>query len=188
MYPADGAFTPTTTVDFTYNVSYNGVMESCVLIIDGTDVAIDNVIPLNTQLNFTYGLPGEGSYTWNVRCNSTEGVTSEGDGIFLAGVPRTLGVDTNMPVVELISPVDNSVSNGSTVYFTYNASDNNVVENCTLIVDGAPIETRGSIVNTVPQSVERVGSLRLSRITACTHGTRTVSTAREIWRPASNGM
>jgi hypothetical protein len=154
--PANNTYSSNPLQNFTYNVTYSGNVTSCALLIDGAEAASDSNVTLGATASFPYTFGGDGSHTWNVHCIGFDSRTGEGDGVALAGTPRNITIDSVNPTVSLLLPGNTSVINQSTVTFIYNASDDTAIANCTLVVDGADIETRSTIANGANQSVSYI--------------------------------
>ena len=61
--------------------------------------------------------------------------------------------DNTPPAVSLISPANNSANTASaTISLTYNVSDLNGINNCTLFVDGSRVQTSTSVTKNIPQT------------------------------------
>jgi len=89
-------------------------------------------------INWT-SLP-DGTYTYNVTVidiAENSNITST----------RTLTLDTTNPVITLISPADSTSSTTSAYNFTFNATDDQTIANCSLILDGSIINTLTSVNN-----------------------------------------
>ncbi len=75
-----------------------------------------------------------GALEYEVRCNSTtfEALNASGQ--------ATVGLDTSFPSVSLVAPANGTeINSSSLVRFTFNATDNSVLRNCSLLVDGATL-------------------------------------------------
>jgi len=64
-------------------------------------------------------------------------------------------LDTNAPVVNLITPADNYSINETPVIFEYNVSDESNISSCSLIIDGSVVESDFSITKDILQNFSR---------------------------------
>ncbi|MEK6886177.1 MAG: hypothetical protein AABX17_04385, partial [Nanoarchaeota archaeon] len=82
---------------------------------------------------FNYTLPVEIGYFWNCRGSNNNSVYSFSASNF------SITLDIIKPTINLTSPADgySETSSSATIIFSYNATDNNNVSNCSLIVNGA---------------------------------------------------
>jgi len=81
---------------------------------------------------------------WNRTLTSTEITQLYNNGTGISYIPP---ISDNPPTVTLISPANDSTFAYPTVTFTANATDDNVVQNVSLLIDGAIDQTNTSNVN-----------------------------------------
>ncbi len=61
-------------------------------------------------------------------------------------------LDTTTPTPNLVHPANNTASSSNSITFTYNVSEQNSVENCSLILNGAINQTNTSIIKDTNQT------------------------------------
>ena len=90
----------------------------------------------STPYNFTLSGLMDDTYYWNVSCTDLAGNSN-----ILAGMQFNVSVK---PLILLVSPPNASWSNSSQITFYFNASDNDGISNCTLIINGEANATKTS--------------------------------------------
>ena len=129
--------TTTNIIDFTYNFIEDSTIATCTLVInDAINMTDTAMINGTAGQNFTTYLP-DGEYLWSVNC--TDASNNIGNVETRNVIVR---LDVNPPVVNLERPEDNTTwTTSSTVSFNYNVSEENVLRNCTLIIDDSIVAT-----------------------------------------------
>ncbi|HDK42557.1 MAG TPA: hypothetical protein ENG87_04205, partial [Candidatus Pacearchaeota archaeon] len=91
----------------------------------------------------------EGSFIWNVYVCDNAATPNCG----FASANYSLTVDRTVPTLSLVAPSNNTGETSSnTITFTYNVSDTNAVDNCSLILNGAINLTNTSITKDTNQT------------------------------------
>ncbi|MFC1753981.1 Ig-like domain-containing protein, partial [Thermoproteota archaeon] len=146
--PSDSIFTtvdqPTFNFEFTDTLSENA---SCTLWIDGVGLDMNASTPnaTNTTLVANTSL-SEGLHSWTVNCTDLSG--NEG-----TAVPRTITVDTNAPVVNLISPdADNLTTGSPTMIFNFTDALSSTAS-CSLLINGTEYGTNAATANASSTSI-----------------------------------
>jgi len=97
------------------------------------------------KINRTFSTAGD--YSWNSTCSKGGYLSSVGSGVV------SITPDTTSPTVSLISPANNTYENTTnTIIFTYNVTDANTVDNCSLILNGVLNLTNTSITKDISQT------------------------------------
>ncbi|MGB9708023.1 MAG: putative S-layer protein [Candidatus Pacearchaeota archaeon] len=139
--PANNAWTPSLAPVFNFRaISDSDATFSCNLVVNGSVVATNNSVANNTNTNISPMLPlQQGQYKWNITCADSLGSrTSE---------TRTLYIDSEAPVVTLISPADGYNSSSTKTDFQFKVTDNlDSSLECTLYIDGDDEES-GNVNN-----------------------------------------
>lgn len=100
IFPPDNYWNSTGNITFLFNASDNYMLFNCSLIINGQfNQSKDFSQLVNGTNNFTLSEMKSGEYSWEVNCSDEANLSTK------AG-PQTLYIDTSIPSVELISPVD----------------------------------------------------------------------------------
>ncbi|MCL6500911.1 MAG: putative S-layer protein [Candidatus Pacearchaeota archaeon] len=142
--PANGAWINDISPVFTFSArSTIDPVFVCSLNIDGGIVATNTSVLNNTNTNISPPLPlSQGTHTWFISCVDSEGVP-------LNSITRTVYVDSENPVVELIGPVDGFETQEREVDFKFKVTDNlDTQMECTLYLDGDDVKTSGVNNNT----------------------------------------
>lgn len=129
IYPDDGANFITNNISLNFTVTDNlDTSLTCNLTIDGI-VNKSNFEVNSSQMSSTVvtGLR-EGTHYWNVTCwdNATNTNTSE---------TRSFNIFIP-PIVKLVSPPNNTITNNAYRVFVFNVSDDTGITNCSLLLNG----------------------------------------------------
>jgi len=139
-YPADNASLSIFNIPFMFNATDNLAPNmTCNLTLDGV-VNVTN-FPANSSRNTTRTVNSiaDGTHYWNVTCDDLAGNRN---------TSATYNFTTVAPpVVNLTYPGDNAFVNSSNINLTYNVSENNVVANCSLYINGLFNQTNATPVN-----------------------------------------
>lgn len=148
LTPPNNTGVNTTAVVFTYNASDNYQLMGCSLYINGVFNQTNQTGLVNGTNNFTATL-AQGLYNWSVRCTDDANLnTSTGN--------FSVRVDLVYPNVTQISPPNATLVNGTSVTFTYNASDDNSVLACRIYVDDI-LSINSTPVSGVPKNESGTG-------------------------------
>jgi len=168
-------------VDGTYylNASANDTFgnenstETRTIVLDTTAPLIDIISPLNQSYNnatILINISSAGDNTWynwngtNITYTTPIIVTfSSGVNALFVYANDSVGnfaslsvnfiIDLDGPVISLISPINYStVTASSTIDFEYNVTDNSLIENCSLIINGNLDSTSFTILRNITQS------------------------------------
>ncbi len=124
LAPPNNYTTSNFTVQFDYNTfDANSSIYACKLIINGSVDQVDYSVDENTTQSFTKTFSASGTYTWDINCIDNSANFNEASSI---NGPRTLHIlhlDTEPPIVYLISPEDGNVWHNTIVSFDYNVFD-----------------------------------------------------------------
>lgn len=136
-YPEESANFTTSSLVLNFTATDNLASSlTCNLTLDGiinrSNFEVQNASQSSTNIS---GL-GEGTHYWNVTCwdNANNTNTSE---------TRSFNI-YNAPLVVLVAPANNNLSNNQTQVFYFNVSDETGIENCTLILDGLEYTTKNN--------------------------------------------
>lgn len=117
--PPAGYVSPTSKIEFWYNVTDDSPILLCRLIANGLSRATVADPERNIASSITGSLE-RGSYRWSVNCTDTSGNGGNSS-------RRTLDVnatlDADLPVVKLLAPANGSVRNFNLIKFFYNVTD-----------------------------------------------------------------
>lgn len=130
LYPPQPHSQSSNTIEFNWTVTDAMSPEmSCDLFIDGFMNVSGITVSNNTVASETVsGLSHRFPHTWDVDCYDLAGNAG-------ASETRDFNVTDTPPGVLLTNPPDNNWTNQNPVYFYYIPSDNNIVENCSLIIN-----------------------------------------------------
>jgi hypothetical protein len=119
------------TVTFNWTASdTSGQNMSCNLYVDGT-LNISNQNSLSGVLtNVTVGGFSVGTHNWYVNCTDLAGNRN-------GTSPRSFNITDISPTVTLLTPLTGTTLPDRTANLTFNASDNNGFQNCSLLLNGA---------------------------------------------------
>lgn len=124
------------TIEFRYTPSDNNELQNCTLILNGTEQEdIRNYRPENDEINvFNYTFYNSGDHKWCIRCYDSQNQDNLSETRIITILP-----DEN-PSVELILPPNNALYFvDENIPFKYRASDDKMLQNCTLMIDGQPV-------------------------------------------------
>ncbi len=133
--PENDTLSITGNIVLRYNVTdpETGIY-NCSLIINGTINQTNSTIEEGKSQNFTLSSLANGNYTWRINCTNNATFPITGNSTEWA---FTVGVDITPPVINLISPTNNTRSVSQNIFFYYNVSDRSSnVSNCSLIING----------------------------------------------------
>ncbi|RME53143.1 hypothetical protein D6783_02845, partial [Candidatus Woesearchaeota archaeon] len=147
--PLDGAVLGNAVVTFNYTPSDTNTLDACTLYgnFSGSwGPNVTNASPTKDVPNFLTSTLPNGVFVWNVYCND-----SAGNGAF-ASANYSLTVDLLPPVVDLVSPPNNSFENTTNIItFTANATDAfSNVTSCELVLDGVVKDMNSNVQDGVP--------------------------------------
>ncbi len=139
-YPANGAsFTNrSVTINFTIGDNLDPLLQ-CNLTFDGTVIRPLLNISNGSQYNTTLNNLAEGTHSWYVACWDGNNVVNQVNNLNISPT-WTFGVYIN-PLVTLVSPPNNTITNNQTIIFYYNVSDETGLENCSIFINGTLIAT-----------------------------------------------
>ncbi|MBI5046532.1 PQQ-binding-like beta-propeller repeat protein [Candidatus Micrarchaeota archaeon] len=140
--PANNTNTTNTTVYLTFNTTDNAASTmNCSLFVNDA-YNQSNASTVNaTSTTFTLSSLSQGRYNWLVQCADTVENTANSSS-------RNFTVDTTAPNVSLSSPVNNTNTTNTTVYLTFNETENLFpTVNCSLFFNGAYNQSNSSNLN-----------------------------------------
>ncbi|MBI2675776.1 MAG: PGF-pre-PGF domain-containing protein [Candidatus Aenigmarchaeota archaeon] len=106
-----------------------------------TQLNSTNVTGSSNSTAFAANL-SQGYYIWSCMASDNLSQTS------FAASNFSLAVDATPPAVNLVSPQNNSIWTANhTVYFIYNVTDNFLLSNCSLLINGTANSTSSNIAN-----------------------------------------
>jgi len=140
--PSDGAIITSTTLplNFTATDSHDSLLDCNVTANDGVIATL--TAANNTKTTVTHGF-SYGLHSWNVTCWDDLGNTATS----ATWTFNVTSLDTTAPNVTLLAPSGGAFLNSSTATFSYNATDDTSVENCTLFLDGTANQTDTSVAS-----------------------------------------
>ena len=134
---------------FQYNVTDDSSILFCILIINNTIYQTDFDIIKNITQNFTQWGLNYGNYTWNINCSDIHGNKNSS---LIRNITINYTQDYDLPVVNLISPLDNSTRNYWLVGFNYNTTDTSAgIDYCDLHMAGV-LDQGGTLGWTIQDS------------------------------------
>jgi len=136
LAPPNNYTTSNFTVQFDYNTfDANSSIYACKLIINGAVDQTDYSVDENTTQSFTKTFSSAGTYTWDINCIDNSANFNEASSI---NGPRTLNIisiDTEPPIIYLISPEDGNIWHNTNVVFDYNVFDKmSDINHCQLLL------------------------------------------------------
>lgn len=143
--PDNNEYTDSSSVDFNCsvedsvsnltNITFYLWNESGILIYNESE----NISGSSNTSVFNYTLEHERAYEWNCEAydNDSNSVSESSN--------YTITYDNTNPVVTLVSPADNADEDDGSITFSYNVTDNNTIDNCSLLIEGTMEENDGSI-------------------------------------------
>jgi hypothetical protein len=123
-----------------YNVTDATGIRNCSIYIDSRLNQTTLIYPA-TEYNFTIENLAEGSHTWNITCYDNATLANKGNSSIF-----TINVDVTPPNITLLFPENNNLSSNNTVIFNYNVTENYLIANCSLIINGSVAESNASFV------------------------------------------
>ncbi len=160
-----------------YNLSLNG-NDSDITTTPDTDVTINasfivgignltiyrNSTELNSGPSPLINISSYGVGVWNITVNSTETQN------YTAGSKSHLinAIDTTPPNITLIAPNNNTADSDAYINVTFNVSDNYVINNCSLLVNGSLEAVNSSITEETNQFFVDIGSGKYNFELICT--------------------
>ncbi|MEM4245015.1 MAG: DUF2341 domain-containing protein, partial [Candidatus Nanoarchaeia archaeon] len=127
--PTNNAYNDTTNmIDFTYNVSDDGALANCSLIINDEINMTDTTMTKDTAgQNFTLNL-NNGEYNWSINC--TDNSNNIG-----ASETRNITIDITPPDISFVDPTPQDAETINTSSVTINVSVSENVSECILVWD-----------------------------------------------------
>ncbi len=148
LSPTDGQALLNGSINFTCYVGDINNVTNVSLFINSTGAwhlnQTKNVNNNYTNITFNLNL-SDGNYVWN--CKATDLFNNTRSGITNFSINVSSGVDLVQPLVSLISPVNDSTSSVASNMFTYEVTDENGLDNCSLILNGNVSLTSISVIN-----------------------------------------
>ena len=127
--PNDNHLNSNGNLTLRYNVTDNSGINKCELLINGVLNQTNNSVTNNADNFFNITEFADGKYNWTVKCYDLSNTSN-------TPTNRSFNVDLNDPIVNLISPTNQTTSQSSTVNFTFNVTDTIDQElNCSLYID-----------------------------------------------------
>lgn len=132
--PYSGYISNSSLVSFKYNATDESAIAFC-------ELALNNTIR-QTGANITKGITQEfqtlvdfGNYAWYVNCTDVHGNENSSE---LRNIIVNATLDSDLPVVSLVAPLNNTVRDYWLVKFSYNVTDNTSnINYCSLNLQGA---------------------------------------------------
>ncbi|MGB9748525.1 MAG: CARDB domain-containing protein, partial [Candidatus Woesearchaeota archaeon] len=140
IYPGNEQTINETFVNFNFIASDNfAFIIRCNITIDNDVIESNISVQSGTSVNITVTNFEDGIHYWNVSCwDNVNNINYSETRWFNISVP---------PVINLISPGNNSWQNSENITFTYYVVDNTGVAECSLIINGQVNQTSTEIVN-----------------------------------------
>lgn len=139
IYPPSNSDYTVGFLNLSFNVTDNlDTNLSCDVVLDSNTIYSSLEILNLTEVNVSSGTLSGGTHFWNVTCMDESGRN---------GLSETWNftITDTLPIVNLVSPIDNYVSSGPITNFTYFADDNSGIDRCNLLIDGGIYQTNYSI-------------------------------------------
>jgi len=110
-------------INFTFNVTENSMnVVNCSLILDGSIIATDTSITLNTNQTISHSLTN-GTYNWTINCTDINGLEGSG-GLFNLNISNNPpDITINAPLNETLFPTQSNIS----LNYTLNDSENDTI-------------------------------------------------------------
>lgn len=144
--PATDLVTPINYENFTYqNINFTWIATqssqgilTCNLSIDGfvNQSGISSTSGENTTVNTTVS---DGTHNWSVTCKDSSDLIN-------TSTTRTFYVDTTNPTVTPNTPDNNYYTNLTSIDFGYTPLDANIINNCSLIINGVINQTNNTLI------------------------------------------
>jgi hypothetical protein len=136
---------------FFYNVTdvLSGVA-SCSLIFNGNVQQSDTTITEGVLQNFTETDLTDQQINWTIKCTDSSDNNNVGQGNETRNLTVTL--DNAVPVVNLVSPANNTQNVINNVTFIFNVSDTVSIANCSIFINGTLNQTNTTIVKDTRQN------------------------------------
>ncbi len=133
LNPASGYVSPTSRIDFFYNVTDDSPILLCRLIANGQSIAT-TADPKRDISNTIAGNLDFGTYLWSVNCTDTSGNKGNSSS---RSIKVNATLDSDVPVVRLSAPENGSIRNFNLIKFFYNVTDaTSGIDSCTLSIFG----------------------------------------------------
>ncbi len=127
---------------FQYNVTDDSSILFCQLIINNTVYQSEWDVTKNITQDFTQWGLNYGNYIWNINCSDIHGNKNSS---LIRNITINYTQDYDLPVVNLIGPLDNSTRNYWLVGFSYNTTDaSSGIDYCNLHMNGV-LDQGGSL-------------------------------------------
>jgi len=148
--PLTATWVTTRNVIFNFTASDNVALQNCTIYINGT-VNNTNLTPSNGVPSYILvPFAADEDFLWNVSCYDTS------LNVNTTPTAWVVKVDTLVPNVSLMTPLNNSVELTSTILFNYNVSDRASVQNCSLVIDDVVKYTNKTITKNTVQNMTSV--------------------------------
>jgi PGF-pre-PGF domain-containing protein len=139
------------------NVTVSQTNGSVILNFGGQNFAATNNSGNPTVFNVSFPVPSGGVYTyyWKSYGNGTSNNYNRSENRkYTVNISSNSSSDTTSPVIQIIYPVNNSnLTSSSTVFFSFNVTDQSSIANCSLILDGSSSLTDTSITRNISQGM-----------------------------------
>ena len=150
--PANSSTLNHSTVNLTYSVyDPDQSIDYCRLIINNSVYQTDYSITESFPQFFVQNL-SPGSYSWSVNCTNSNGYEGASPTWHFQIINATVINDTAAPLVNLISPANNSIDSDGNITFSYNVTDDSPISFCQLFVNGTLLQTDASVTLNISQN------------------------------------
>jgi len=136
--PAPEAYFTDSKISFSYTPTDNYQELNCTLYVDGIENDHSEVIS-GSQYDVTLTGYKDGVHYWNVSCTDIGGNINYSE-------TRNFTINQT-PIVEPISPLNNTHTNQDNVIIEYNVSDNDEIGSCSLFINGSFNQTNSTAIS-----------------------------------------
>lgn len=150
--PDDLFSTNNRTISFNYTPISSASLLNCSLWDNSTGTFALNI---SNQTSVTNGsvnflnktFSSDGVFKWNVQCCDSSGCAFD-------VANRTVSIDSAVPLINLVSPLNNSnIADIFDLFFVYNVSDTmSSIANCSLLINGASVQTQTVVAEDLNQT------------------------------------
>jgi hypothetical protein len=146
--PTDKYSTQETSIRFSYSLTNSTNASSCSLLIDNV-FAASNSSKINSSINIITKTLSPGVYTWSINCADKNGnVETSSQRSLTILTNSSQGNQTNFSSsinITLINPTNNySAVNPKSILFEYKVTNNTLVSQCNLLINGSVYATNSS--------------------------------------------
>ncbi|MFH1455838.1 MAG: hypothetical protein ABIF40_02725 [archaeon] len=122
--------TTSKTVNFNFTVTDNiASYSTCDIYIDGDKNISELSVISGPTFNISVENLAEGTHYWNISCRDDANNTN-------MSISRNFTVDSEVPLIILLSPANASSTSSFNINFTYSVNDTSAITNCSLYING----------------------------------------------------